>query len=148
MENRKDFFVEVRDFENRRVTFLDGTQVEWKLYYEEFARDYYMMGPELRRNLEEGIYYMNISSSDNTGKYTLAIGEKESFPPGEILKTFISVPKIKMQFFGKPWYKSLTNVVGISMLIILLAIITLIVFIVRIHRVTKRKPNPPKQLTS
>ncbi|MEM4244585.1 MAG: hypothetical protein QW404_02530 [Candidatus Nanoarchaeia archaeon] len=148
MENRKDFFVEVRDFENDRVTFLDGTQGEWKLYYEKFGRDYYMMGPELRRELEEGIYYMNVSSNDNTGKYTLAVGEIESFPPGEILKTFISVPKIKMQFFGKPWYKAFTNTVGISMLIVLLGIIALIVFILRVRKMTKRKPNSPKQLTS
>lgn len=143
--NKKDFFVEVRDDYNRQVLLIDGTQSEWKLFYESFARDYYMQGPEARMNLSSGMYYINVSSTDNRGKYTLAIGEIESFPLNEIFKTYYTVPKIKTGFFGKPLYKSFFNIVGLAMLTTLIIIIAIIILLAKIFR-KKKKKRPIKQL--
>lgn len=138
-QSRKDFMVEVRDFLNKRIVLLDGKDYQWELYYESFGNDYYMKGPEISLDVSPGIYYMNLSSADNTGRYSLAVGEIESFPINEIFKTYYTVPKIKTQFFDKPFYLSVYNYVGLAMLVTLLLIIFIIVVIVRILRGRKKR---------
>ncbi|MFH1332054.1 MAG: hypothetical protein ABIH63_02095 [archaeon] len=146
-ENRKDFKVEVRDFENRKVLTLDGTQAEWTLYFEEFARDYYMKGPETSKELKGGVYYMKVSNSNNQGKYSLAAGEKETFPLNEIFKTYYAIPRIKTEFFNQPWYKVYINFVGIALAITLAIIITILLLLKKIFGKKKKAKIPPKRLT-
>lgn len=145
LENsQEDFSAEVRDYINRQVLLLDGTKSRWELFYEPFGRDYYMQGPEARKEVAAGIYYINVSNTNNQGKYALAIGEKETFPLNEIFKTFYTVPKIKKEFFGKPWYMGIINMVGLAMLITLIIIIFLIWLMVKLHKIRKKKKKEAK----
>jgi hypothetical protein len=104
-ESRTDLTVELYDHKDKSVTqviLLDGTKFQWKPFYEEFGGDWYLQGPEARENLTNVTYYIKVSSPSNQGKYALAIGEEESFPPGETLNAYLLLPIIKQQFFGKP----------------------------------------------
>lgn len=143
LEYNKDFFVEARDFTNRQVLFLNGEDYEWKLFHEPFGNDNYMMGPEARINLSEGMYYINVSGE---GKYSLAIGEEEKFTVIEIIKTFYTVPKIKTEFFGTSLPMAFYNIVGLAMLITLVIIIVVIMIFVKVFK-KKRVIKPPKRLT-
>jgi hypothetical protein len=73
----------------------------WTVFHEPFGGDTYWMGPEYRANVQPGDYEVTVSSPDNTGKYVLAIGERESFPASEILRTMKTLVDVK-HYFGKP----------------------------------------------
>jgi hypothetical protein len=134
---RTDFIVEV--FQNNEVIFtLDDNN--WGEFYEPFGGDNYLMGPELEEQVNAGTYIIKVSNSDNLGKYSLAVGKIESFPPIEILKTIIALPKLKKDFFGKSPLTAYFNLSGLFLLI-LLALLIAIIFITRylIKKYKKRK---------
>lgn len=100
---KKFVSAEVLDSSKQRILLLDGAGYNWTKFYEEFARDDYLKGPETTLNLTEGVYYVKVSNEGNYGKYILATGDIESFPPAEIIKTIFVVPVIKFDFFKKPF---------------------------------------------
>jgi hypothetical protein len=100
---RTDFSADVyRDGE--LLVRLDGSQYLWTKFYEPFGNDTYLKGPEYRSEVGPGVYTILVSNCENQGKYVLATGELERFPPKVILRTLIVLPKLKRDFFGKsPW---------------------------------------------
>ena len=111
---------------------LNGDNFSWALFYEEFGKDHYLKGPELGEDfkgnqiLPAGTYVIRVFNDENKGKYVLAIGDIESFPIGEILIASITVPYLKVSFFGKYY-----------LLFIPIILIGLIVYVVK--RKWKRK---------
>jgi len=95
------------------LSFLDGTQYEWTRYFEDFAGDYYWQGPEKTIDAGAGEYTVMVFSQDNQGKYVFVVGEKESFPLSEMIRTIGVLPALKMDFFGKPWYLAYYNLTGL-----------------------------------
>jgi hypothetical protein len=86
------------------VTRLDGTKHSWAEFYEPYGNDSYLMGPEYRGEVGPGIYRIQVSNRSNRGKYVLAVGELERFPPSVVLRTLLVMPALKRDFFGKsPW---------------------------------------------
>lgn len=86
------------------VAKLDGPNFEWKLLFEPFGHDNYLMGPEYKATAEAGEYEITVSSPHNDSKYSLAIGEIEKFDFKESLNAISLIPKIKSDFFNKsPW---------------------------------------------
>ena len=90
---------------------LDGAKHTWEPFYEEFAQDNYLRGPEykspestnteLKGNMvPAGDYYIRIYSPNNLGKYSLVTGYLEEFPPKEIANTLFVVPQLKFSFFN------------------------------------------------
>lgn len=134
----KDFSVEITKGDKSDFYYLlDGTTYKWGEYYEEFAGDNYFTGPELKDETVEselpvgikvpaGKYKLKVFSPDNKGQYTLAVGEKEEFPPLEIVKTIFVVPQIKLSF-GKTIFEVLTSP---TMLIVITSFIVIVVFLV------------------
>ena len=67
----------------------DGLNFNWKAWYEPYARDNYWKGPEIgidtnsefktSFNLNAGTYYIKVFNEDNSGHYSLAVGEAEFF---------------------------------------------------------------------
>ncbi len=96
------------------IESLDGENSEWKVFYERYGGDYYMMGPELGKNHKSskvypaGKYYVRVFNENNEGKYVLAVGEIESFPVKEIVSSFFIVPWLKSNYFGD---LHLTNII-------------------------------------
>lgn len=113
-----DYFVKVFQ-EETVIAELDGSTHDWKRYYEPFGGDWYLEGPEFPADyeselpvgewVEAGEYTVEISSTDNYGKYAFVIGEEESWPVKEIWDTFITLPKVKKDFFGRPAYTAFLN---------------------------------------
>ena len=88
--------------------------------FEPFAGDEYLNGPEYEAQVEPGGYLIRVSNPENSGQYVLAIGKIESFPPVEIIKTFITLPGIKSEYFNKPWYDAFLNLSGGFLLVLLI----------------------------
>ena len=93
---------QITDASGKTIALLDGTKSNWTTMFEEFGGDYYLQGPELTKNVAAGTYYIKVFNTNNTGKYSMAVGDIESFPADESLKAVITIPLLKEQIFGKP----------------------------------------------
>lgn len=82
-------------------TFVSPGKTPWSSFYEPFGADHYRKGPTYRAEVPAGSYEVTVSNPTNSGQYVLAIGELESFPAREMLRTLVSLVQVK-QYFGKP----------------------------------------------
>ena len=101
---------------------LDGRNFKWMPYFEKFGGDAYLWGPEFSaadsnrtaglkgQEMPAGNYIIKVSSPDNLGKYSLAIGDVENFPPREIINALYLVPQLKINFFAYPTLKLLSSI--------------------------------------
>ncbi len=90
-ETYKWLSIDVIDENNNVIYQADGKDFNWEAWYEPYARDWYWKGPEIggdtnldtgfKRSfkIQEGTYYIKVYSEDNTGHYSLAVGEAEFF---------------------------------------------------------------------
>jgi len=85
--------------DGKELAILEGTNFEWKQFYEPFGADSYFMGPEYEARAEAGTYEIRVLSSGNDSKYSLAIGEIEAFDFKEIMNVFTVIPELKKNFF-------------------------------------------------
>ena len=108
--------------------------------FEEFGGDYYLQAPTFDQNVSAGTYYIKVFNQNNTGKYSLATGAIEAFPPDESLKALISIPLLKEQIFGKLITALFFEFVGI-----ILALGTLMVLFAML--IMSRKSEEITQLT-
>ena len=131
-QTNRNMLVEV--FQNNesgaKLYTLDGSKFNWTPFFESFARDNYFKGPELRAKALAGTYLIKVSSSDNQGRYSLAVGETESFPPAEILRSLLVLPQIKEQIFNKPAISAFFNIFGLFVWVPLILLIVLVIVIV------------------
>ena len=109
------------------LAVLEGPLFDWKQFHEPFAGDDYFRGPEFSAIQEPGIYQIEVYSPDNQGKYVLAIGDKESFPLGELVNAYLILPRLKSEFWGKSPFSAYNNIMGIFLGIILLAVAVVLV---------------------
>jgi hypothetical protein len=121
------YLEEVND--EKELLFLDGSNYNWEPYYEEFAGDSYYKGPEISKDFGKGKYIIEVFNSNNQGKYVLVIGEREEFPPKEIIKTIILLPSLKKDFFNKSPFTAYFNLTGLFLLIFLLVISGIVILI-------------------
>lgn len=103
---------QLKDNKKSIISILDGSKHEWTPFYEEFGQDNYLWGPEFKspdsvkgvelkgNPVPAGDYYIRVYSPNHHGKYSLATGYLEEFPPKEIIKTLIVVPQLKINFFN------------------------------------------------
>jgi dipeptidase E len=141
-----------------KIYSLDGDSVEWKPYFEEFGRDWYLSGPELDKNVPAGKYKVEVYSKEvppqkaNQGKYVLAVGKVESFDAISILNVYWQIPLLKVQFFKTSvlqFFITPFGIWGASALGILLLVITLInYFIGLVHSFIKHNMAKTLLLTS
>ncbi|MBN2207535.1 MAG: hypothetical protein JW742_09035 [Candidatus Aminicenantes bacterium] len=95
---------------------LDGRIYAWRPFFEPFGGDRYLLGPEYDEPVPAGAYTVVVTSPDNTGKYVLAVGKIEKFPPGEIARTIVALPKLKRYFDKSPW-TAFFNLSGVFLLV-------------------------------
>ena len=124
-DSKTDFSAEVVS-DNIVLFVLNKSQEEWEAFYEEFAGDSYLRGPEIEKTVESGAYYIKVSNPSNMGKYSLVVGKLESFPFKEIVKTFVALPKLKKDFFEKSPLTAYFNLMGLFLLIFLVIIIGIV----------------------
>jgi hypothetical protein len=120
---------------------LNADSVEWKEFYEEYGGDYYLWGPEYEATVPEGRYEVEVSGNNYQGKYVLATGKSEQFPPVEIARTLLVLPVLKVQFFQYPPVILLSNPIVIAWLIAIVILLAAIVFLT-IKILHKRSSRP------
>jgi len=125
--------------EKTELARLDAASVVWKEFYEEYGGDYYLWGPEYERQVPAGRYEIVVYSTDNLGRYVLATGKEEDFPPIEIARTFLTLPFLKIQFFQYPLQTLLASPVILVWLVIVVVLAAGIVLI--LFRVFLRRPG-------
>lgn len=101
------------------IATLDGITFKWEPMYEEFGADNYFKGPEFKKQLPAGNYEIRISSMDNDSRYSLAVGEVESFPLGESISALLVIPKLKADFFASSPFTYLKSPFGIAYVVIM-----------------------------
>jgi len=140
---KKDISAQVFSVGGEEIFVLDGLQGEWKVFFEEFAGDNYWQGPDKKMDVNPDTYRIKVYSPDNLGKYVLVVGEKESFPASEMLKTLLTLPKLKKNFFNKSPLTAFFNLIGLYLLIALVIILligSLIILIIK-KRIKNRKES-------
>ena len=100
---------------------LDGKAYDWRPFFEPFGGDHYRLGPEYDEDVPAGAYTVVVSSPDNQGKYALAVGKIEKFPPGEMARTIVTLPKLK-KYFGKSPWTAYFNLSGVFLLVVVGAV--------------------------
>jgi hypothetical protein len=83
------------------LAVLDGANARWERFFEPFGRDWYWKGPEYKNRVDAGDYEIRVWSSNNDSKYSIAIGEEESFGFEETAKALTLIPEIKKNFFNE-----------------------------------------------
>ncbi len=127
-DGRRDFSVAIYK-NNKLYSLLDGSHFSWIEFYESFAGDKYWQGPEIDQKAALGSYLIIVYNSENTGKYSLAVGKIESFPFNEAMKTLIILPELKHDFFDKSYFAIFQGVIG-KILLIIFAIIVILVWLI------------------
>ena len=135
------------------ITALDGSRHNWVEFYEPFGGDYYWQGPQIRQNVPAGKYLIRLFSGfetdchpelsvkpclENQGKYSLAIGEIESFPPNEIWNALVTLPVLKQYFFDKNPLAMFWNYIGLGLLV---SVVALAVGAYLIRKIIKKFKN-------
>lgn len=99
---------------------LDGESHRWEKYFEPFAGDRYLKGPETEKSVPPGRYRIEVSSPGNSGRYVLVVGREERFSLAETVEMIAVLPSLKRDFFGKSPLTAYFNLVGLFMFIALL----------------------------
>ena len=99
------------------ILLLDGQDYTWTPFFEPFAGDRYLMGPEFEQRVPAGHYRIEVFSPQNEGRYVFSVGKREAFTPAETLHTIKILPALKRDFFGKSPLTAYFNLVGLFMLI-------------------------------
>lgn len=139
-DGSRDFSVVVYKNKTLYAALYDPEPL-WKIFHEEFAGDNYWQGPEINRNLSAGRYTIIVYNSNNSGKYSLVVGNKESFPLGEVLGLVLVISQIKCGFFDKSIFAVFEGKLGAYLAIVLFGlaiIITLVIFLARKFRKKSR----------
>jgi len=91
------------------IAVLEGPTYKWTKFYEPFGGDSYLMGPELRLRAGPGTYVATVSRPGNKGRYVLAVGEREAFSLGDMVRIIGLMPRLKRCFFHRAPIRALTD---------------------------------------
>ncbi len=116
--------IQVKSDTTEILSFLEGENHHWENFYEPFAGDRYLEGPEFEKRVPAGLYRIEIFNPSLTGKYVLSVGKQEVFTMSEMLHTIRTLPALKRDFFEKSPLTAYLNLMGLFMLIaaVLLAV--------------------------
>ena len=102
--------------ETELLARLEGKAHSWRPFFEPFGGDRYLIGPEYDEQVQAGAYAVVVTSSDNIGKYVLAVGKIEKFPPKAMVRTLVALPRLK-RYFGKSPLTAYFNLSGVFLLV-------------------------------
>lgn len=119
---RTDFEAIMRDSAGSAVIDLKQAS-PWSAWYEEFAGDTYLKGPEERKILPPGNYTITVTNPSDSGKYILAPGEIERFTLASMPQTLRQIYIVKTRFFDKPPYAIFEGIIGHVLLAIILIVV-------------------------
>ena len=109
------FSLQILNSSKEPIVDIYENESDWHQWFEPYGGDWYLMGPEYKKTLPAGIYYIKVYNKGDTGKYALAVGEKEDFTFGEMINALILVPTLKQAFFGKDVLMNFMHLAGIML---------------------------------
>jgi hypothetical protein len=127
---KKDILAEVFK-DGVEIATLGGESVAWKPYFETFGQSHYFDGGEYKARAEAGVYTITVSNPDNTGKYSLAIGEIEAFDMKETLNALTLVPQLKKDFFNESPIGFILSPMGWGLIVIMYILAFLFGFVAK-----------------
>lgn len=113
------------------IAVLDAGSFAWQPMYEQFGADNYFAGPEFKKEVPAGSYQIRVFSGSNDSRYSLAVGELESFPPSVIVNSLIVIPQLKRDFFASSPFTLLKSPFGIAYVVLMLVLAFIIGFVYR-----------------
>ena len=117
--------------DGKPLATLDGTQFAWTKMFEPFGYDTYWKGPEYKAQVDAGTYTISVTSSNNTSKYSLAIGEAENFDFAEVMNALTLVPQLKSTFFNESPISFILSPFGWGLILTLFALAAIVGLICR-----------------
>jgi len=105
--------------DGEQIVVLEGANFEWKQFFEPFGNDTYWQGPEYKAQADAGTYEIRVWSSNNDSKYSLAIGEIETFDFKESLNAYTLIPQIKRDFFNESSATFIFSPLGWGLIIVM-----------------------------
>ncbi len=105
--------------DGKEAVVLNGINFEWKKFFEPFGNDSYWKGPEYKIRAEAGNYEIRVSSVGGDSKYSLAVGETESFDLKEGINALEVIPKLKRDFFNESPANFIFSLFGYGKVIII-----------------------------
>lgn len=127
---KKDILAEVFKDEEKIAT-LGGTSATWKPYFEPFGQSNYFDGGEYKARAEAGVYTIKVSNPENTGKYSLAVGEIEAFDGKEGMNALSMIPDLKRDFFEESPITFILSPFGWGLIVIMYILAFIVGFIYR-----------------
>jgi len=110
------------------VTRLRPSDALWETSYEPFGGDTYRMGPYFEKELNPGVYRIEVSTANNLEKYVLVVGKREEMTLG-YFELIGRIADVKV-FFGKSKFR----VVESPFVYVPLISIVVLIGIFSIHR--------------
>lgn len=99
-DSKKDVRAEIRNGDEL-IKVIGGTDADWEKMFEFFGQSTYWDGGEYKAQVEPGTYTITVLSTENDSKYSLAIGEIESFDGNETVSAIKIIPELKKDFFDE-----------------------------------------------
>lgn len=131
MFREKRFSVTVRDAYNETILLADEKLGEWVPFTDAVGGDSYKKGPEIKKYVPAGKYTLEVSSSENMGRYALVVGDVDELTAAESIKSLIIIPAIKQRFFGMDFIGSYMNASGAAALVFIILVALILAFSLR-----------------
>ncbi len=104
------------------VARLLARDASWETFYEPWGGDRYRRGGSFEREVEPGVYRIEVSTPDNLSPYVLVIGKEEGILDVGYFETLRRLIEVK-HFYGKSAFRIVESpLVYVPLLIIALAI--------------------------
>ena len=127
---KKDVLAEVFKG-NEKIATIGGAGATWKSFFEPFGQSNYFDGGEYKARAEAGVYAIKVSNPDNTGKYSLAVGEIEAFDGKEGMNALSIIPDLKRNFFEESPISFILSPLGWGLIVILYVLAGIVGFVYR-----------------
>ena len=127
---KKDILAEVFKG-NEKIATIGGASATWKAFFEPFGQSNYFDGGEYKARAEAGVYTIKVSNPDNTGKYSLAVGEIEAFDGKEGMNALSIIPNLKRNFFEESPISFILSPLGWGLIVIIYILAFIVGFVYR-----------------
>jgi len=128
---------------------LSAEGFAWKQMWEPIGHNMYLQGPEFKSRADAGEYEIRVSSPNNDSKYSIAVGEIESFDLTETVNAIKLVPLLKRDFFNESPIGFILSPMGIGYVVVMFILCGIFGLLYRyLLRLMARKYMPLSPRTS
>lgn len=109
------------------VTRMLAKDATWESFFEPWGADSYRKGGTFERDVEPGVYRIELSTPNNHEKYVLVVGKREDFWSIGYFETVGRLMDVK-EFFGKSKFRVIESPIVFVPLVLVLAVFFIVWF--------------------